>query len=615
MRRVNNISLALVSGLFLASIAVTAPAAAGLTANPAVVARAPAHLVPDSLDLNDIDAFITAVMKEWMVPGLAIAVIKDGQVVLSKGYGYRDVDRQLPVTPRTLFAIGSITKSFTVTALGILADEGKLDWDEPVVTYLPDFRLNDEVATLHMTPRDLVTHRSGLPRHDALWYGGEFSRRQLYDRLRYLEPSRDFRAVFQYQNLMFMTAGYLAGQLGGSSWESLVRARIFEPLEMRRSNFSVTESQKADDFAYPYSRVEDEVRQIGFRNIDEVGPAGSINSSVEEMIRYVQLHIDQGAYNGAQVLSEANADQMQTPQMVIPGAVQYDELGHSSYGMGLIVTTYRGRKLVHHGGGIDGFISLLSFMPREKIGMIVLSNLSGNNPVPTIVTRGVFDRLLELEPVDWMGRIKEQQAKADEAEEAGEKEELKVEGTVPSHPLSDYVGQYEHPAYGLVSVELDEGNHLRAKYQDTSERLEHYHYDVFQVAEDPLNPFSGGKLMFLYNMKGEIDRVAVPLEPAVDEIVFTRVADAAMRERAFLESFVGEYELAGTVITVALKGDDALTLSVPGQPTYDLVPTRGTSFDLKGLSGYSVEFKRGEGGSVQQAVIYQPNGTFVATRR
>ncbi|NIN10265.1 MAG: DUF3471 domain-containing protein, partial [Gemmatimonadales bacterium] len=243
----------------------------------------------------------------------------------------------------------------------------------------------------------------------------------------------------------------------------------------------------SDDFAFPYPRVEG-VSPGRLLQHRRDGPAGSINSSVEEMIRYVQLHIDKGVYNGAQILSEANADQMQTPQMVIPGAVQYDELGHSSYGMGLIVTTYRGRKLVHHGGGIDGFISLLSFMPREKIGMIVLSNLSGNNPVPTIVTRGVFDRLLQLEPVDWMARVKEQQAKADEAEEAGDKASAKVEGTAPSHPLADYAGNYEHPGYGLLSVKLGDSGELRASYQDTSAPLEHYHYDVFQVAEDPLNP-------------------------------------------------------------------------------------------------------------------------------
>jgi len=438
----------------------------------------------------------------------------------------------------------------------------------------------------------------------------------MYERLRYLEPSRDFRAVFQYQNLMFMTAGYLAGQLAGTTWEDLVGERIFEPLDMTRSNFSVGDSQRSDDFAYPYVKVEDVVRQVNFRNLDEIGPAGSINSSVAEMIRYVQLHIDEGKYGDAQLLSEGNVVQMQTPQMVIPEAIQYDELGHTSYGMGLFVTTYRGHELVHHGGGIDGFISLLSFMPRERIGMIVLTNLSGNNPVPTIVTRGVYDRLLGLEPVDWVARVKEQQAKAEEAEEEGEEEgrSQRVEGTSPSHATADYVGTYEHPGYGRVKVELD-GDQLRATFNDVSSVLEHFHYDVFQAQEEPLNPFSSGKVMFLYNKKGEIDRIAAPLEPNVDDIIFTRVPDESMRQRAFLEPFVGEYDLGGAVLTVALKGDDTLTLTVPGQPSYGLVPTRGTSFDLKGLSGFSVEFTRDESGVVTELVLYQPNGTFVAKRR
>jgi CubicO group peptidase (beta-lactamase class C family) len=243
--------------------------------------------------------------------------------------GHSDVDEELPVTSRTLFAIGSITKSFTVTALGMLADEGRLEWDEPVRTYMPDFELYDDVASERMTPRDLVTHRSGLPRHDLMWYGSELTRRELYERLRYLEPNRDFRAAYQYQNLMFMTAGYLAGRLAGMPWEDLVRQRIFDSLGMAGSNFSVDESQRSDDFAYPYATVGDDVRQIDFRNIDEIGPAGSINSSVAEMIRYVQFH------------SEDNARQMQTPQMAIQSNIRYDELGHSAYGMAFGVTAYR----------------------------------------------------------------------------------------------------------------------------------------------------------------------------------------------------------------------------------------------------------------------------------
>jgi len=606
MRRVVGILVALFVGTAVL------PAPTSTLASPHIAPVS--HGDTASATLNGIDQFITSVMTEWEVPGLAIAVVHDGEIVLSKGYGYRNVEEELPVTPQTLFAIGSITKSFTVTTLGMLADEGKLDWDEPVRTYLPDFQLMDDVANEYMTPRDLVTHRSGLPRHDILWYGSSLTRRELFDRLRYLEPSQEFRAVWQYQNLMFMTAGYLAGQLAGTTWENLAQTRIFDPLGMSRSNFSVEDMKKSDDFSYPYTMADDEVIKIDFRNIDEVGPAGSINSSVEEMVRYVQFFIDEGEWDGEQLLSKANARQMQTPQMVIPGAVRYEELGHTQYGMGLFITTYQGRKLVHHGGGIDGFISLLSFMPTEKLGMIVLTNLSGNNPVPTIVMRGVYDRVLELDPVDWMGRVREQQAEAEETEEEGEEVAGRVEGTSPSHDLEDYAGNYEHPGYGVISVEVD-GEQLRANYTSFSATLEHVHYDVFEAPENPVVAFSGFQVVFRYNKRGEITELLAPMEPSVEDIVFTRVADETMRERAFLEPFVGEYELGETVLAVSLKGDDKLALSVPGQPTYELVPTRGTSFDLKGLSGYWLEFKRDDSGAVKELVLNQPNGTFVAARK
>src|SRR5271165_1646343 len=199
--------------------------------------------------LDNFDAFAKQALRDWKCDGFAIAVIEDGKVILSKGYGLRDVKKNLPVTEKTLFAIGSSTKSFTVTSMGVLVDEGKLDWDKPVRDYLPDFRLWDQFATERMTPRDLVTHRSGLPRHDLMWYNSPFSREELFARLRYLEPNKDFRTTFQYQNLMFLTAGYLAGQVADMSWEDYVRKVIFQPLGMSSSNFSVTDSQKTSEYS------------------------------------------------------------------------------------------------------------------------------------------------------------------------------------------------------------------------------------------------------------------------------------------------------------------------------------------------------------------------------
>jgi CubicO group peptidase (beta-lactamase class C family) len=480
--------------------------------------------------VQGLDSFVESVMKEWKIPGLAVAAIKDGQVITAKGYGYRDAESKLPVTPRTLFAIGSNTKSFTVSLMGMLNDEGKVDWDKPVREYLPDFRLYDPVATEQMTPRDLTCHRSGLPRHDLVWLANGLTRKDLYERLRYLQPNKPFRSTYQYQNLMFMTAGLLEEKITGRKWEDLVRERILQPLGMQRSNFSISEMQKDSDFSYPYGEIDKKIQRIPFRNIDEIGPAGSINSSVEEMIRYVQFHISLGKQGDKQLLLEKNARQMETPQMVQPPpSEQYPELGPSSYGLGLMVTTYRGHRLVLHGGGIDGFISQMAWMPDDKAGMVVLSNFSGTNPVPDLVTRYVADRLLGLEPVDWAGRTREQQQKSEKRGEEARKKAAaeKKNGTSPSHPLSDYAGIYEHPAYGKAEVQAN-GSGLQMRIVGFNVPLEHFHYDIFAAPENLLGPsatFRGKRVTFLYNKKGEIDRVAVPLEPAVDDIIFTRPAE------------------------------------------------------------------------------------------
>lgn len=481
-------------------------------------------------ELEGFDDFVESVMKEWKVPGLAIAVIKDGKVVLAKGYGHRNAEEQLPVTKDTLFAIGSNTKSFTATILGMLNDEGKLEWDTPVRDYLPGFRLYDKVATGQMTPRDLVSHRSGLPRHDLLWYATGLTRQQLFDRLRYLEPNKEFRSTWQYQNLMFMTAGYLEEKLVGKKWEAIVRARILGPLGMTRSNFSVNDSQKDANFAYPYGEIDKQVTRIPFRNIAEIGPAGSINSSVSEMIRYVRFHIGQGKHGEKQLLSKKNSAQMQSAQMAMPSrGPQFPELTHMSYGLGLMVANYRGHKLVQHGGGIDGFISQMAWLPDDKTGVVVLTNFSGNNPVPNLVVRNLFDRMLGMEPVDWVARQHKQQEEAAKRREKARKERGagRKKGTSPSHTLADLAGTYEHPAYGKASIEVSSDG-LKCTVVGFEVPLEHYHYDIFAVPQDlppPAGNMSGTKITFFYNKKGDIDRLAIPLERSVADIIFTRVKD------------------------------------------------------------------------------------------
>jgi CubicO group peptidase (beta-lactamase class C family) len=565
--------------------------------------------------LDGLDAFVATAMKDWEVPGTAIAVVQDGKIIFAKGYGFRDVKKELPVTPHTLFAIGSASKSFTVTDVAMLVDQGKLDWDKPVRDYLPGFRLYDQFASERMTPRDLVTHRSGLPRHDAVWYNSTASRRELVDRLRYLEPSKDFRTTFQYQNLMFMTAGYLAGTVADRPWEDLTRERIFVPLGMNRSNFSVADSQKADDFALPYRKEKEKLKEIPFRNIDQIGPAGSINSNVEDMSHYLLMHMNKGKYDGKQILSENNAAEMQTPQMVIPGVLRWKELGHQSYGMGLFITSYRGHKLVHHGGNIDGFSALVTFMPQDNLGMVILTNLNAT-VFPGLLSYNVYDRLLGLDSVDWTTRFKDDEKKQKEAADLAKKQGFtnKKPNTHPSHELMDYAGDYENPGYGVAKVGVD-GGRLRITFNGLSAPLDHFHYDTFEVPEDDALDFPRTKISFQTNLQGDIASLSTPLESSVKEIVFSRATDLSVMNRATLEPLAAQYQLGPAAVTVALEGENALTLTVPGQPTYTLVPTGALKFNVKGLTGFSIEFKKNEAGTVDQLVFYQPNGTFVAKRK
>ena len=559
--------------------------------------------------LTGLDEFVAAQMKAWNVPGVAVAVIKDGKVIHSKGYGYRDVKKQLPVTTKTLFAIGSSSKAFTVASLGVLVDQGKLDWDKPVREYLPAFRMYDAFASERMTPRDLVTHRSGLPRHDLLWYNTSFTRKEMFERLRYLEPNKDFRTTFQYQNLMFMTAGYLAGEVSGGTWESVVREHIFKPLQMNSSNLSVLESQKSPDFALPYRKVKEEVKEIPFRVIDQIGPAGSINSNIEEMTNYLTMQLGKGKFGNTQVISENNLQQMHTPQMVQADPIRWTELGHSSYGMGWFITSYRGHKMVHHGGNIDGFSAMVNFLPQDNMGVVVLTNLNGTR-LRDLLPYYVFDRLLGQEPVDWTARFKDDQKKQEAAEEEAKKKGYtqRIAGTKPTHELKDYAGEFEHSGYGVFRVEMD-GDKLKATFNRISSVLGHFHYDIFEAAEDPENPFNKSKVTFAVGVKGDVETLALALDPNVPAIVFKRRATQEMTQRRFLEPLTGEYQVGANVLKVTLQGENKLVVSIQGQPPYELIPVKGTTFDLKGITGFSVEFKGNE------IVLYQPNGTFTGKRK
>ncbi len=567
--------------------------------------------------LEGFPSYVERVMKEFKVPGSAISIVKEGKVIFAQGFGFRDVKKRLKVSPHTLFAIGSSTKAFTATALGILVDEGKLDWDKPLREYLPDFRLKDPFASERITPRDLVIHDCGLPRHDSIWYGSSETREEIYRRLQYLEPSKDFRSTFQYNNLMFMTAGYLLGKIAQKSWEEFVRERIFNPLGMKESNFSVEDSKKAEDFALPYLERENEVIEIPFRNLDAIGPAGSINSNVLDMAQWVLLNLNKGKFEDKQIISEASLKKIHSPQMVMeemfPGFEKYHEISYEVYGMGWMLSTYRGHLMLHHAGGIDGFTALVSFMPWDDVGIVALSNLN-ENPLPFIVTYNAYERLLGLDQTPWDKRFKKVFAKIKEETEKAKKEGEKdrVKDTTPSHALEDYEGEYENPGYGIIKVEK-KGESLSISYNYLKASISHFHYDIFEVYDEIYERRL--KVSFFIDFKGNIEKLSIPLEQAVEPIVFRRMPEKKMMERGFLEKLVGEYELQGLTLIVSIKGEKTLVASVPGQGEVELLPYRGTEFNLKNMTGYSIEFLFNEEGVVREAKVKQPGGVFTARRK
>jgi CubicO group peptidase (beta-lactamase class C family) len=562
--------------------------------------------------LEGYDELVEQALREFEVPGAAVAVVVDGKVVLSKGYGLRDLDKKTQVTSKTLFAIGSATKAFTTFVMGQLVDEGELDWDKPVTGFLPGFRLQDRTATELITPRDLVTHRSGLPRHDLLWYNAKLSRREMVERLPYLEPNQTLRAKFQYNNAMFLTAGYLVEHITGKSWEDNVRQRVFEPLGMERSNFSVLDSQKSDDFAQPHSERKDKLQTIPFRVITNVGPAGSINSCVEDMARWLLLHLGSGKFGETSLIQPATLADMHSPQMPTGDSVERPEISQASYGLGWFVDTYRGHKRLHHGGGIDGFITMVTLLPQDGIGVVAFINRDGVN-LPELLVRHALDRLLKLEPIDWKGEALARRTKGKEAqkEAKSKKESARKRGTKPAHKLEEYAGRYEHPGYGTLLVEQRDGR-LEMTYNEIVSPLEHWHYEAFNVAEGAKDPvFENLKLLFQTDVKGNVAALAVPFEPQVEDIVFQRRPDDRLSDPEYLGRFTGDYELAGDVFTVGLSGN-VLTLNIPGQPQYHLVPGLGGEFTVKEYSIVSLSFQTDDKGNVTALQLNQPEGVYTA---
>ena len=351
--------------------------------------------------LAGLDTALEKLLTDWKVAGFAVAIVEKNKVIYSRGFGYRDHAAKKPVTPNTLFAVGSCTKAFTASLLGMLEKDGKLSPDKKAREYLPALHFFNNDMDEKITVRDMMSHRTGLPRHDYSWYlFPAASRDSLLQRVQYQEPNAGIREVWQYNNFMFLAQGMIAEKISGRSWEENIKEKIFTPLGMNRSNFSVKDMEKNDDASFGYGlRKDSSIKKLDYFNIDGMGPAGSINSSVTEMANWVIAWINNGQWNGKEVLPASYIKEAITAQMAIRGGVPEKEtpdLYFSNYGLGWFLSSYRGHYRVEHGGNIDGFSASVSFFPSDSIGIIVLTNQNAS-AVPSAARNLIADRRRRLQ--------------------------------------------------------------------------------------------------------------------------------------------------------------------------------------------------------------------------
>jgi CubicO group peptidase (beta-lactamase class C family) len=440
---------------------------------------------------QDLDTFAARVLKEFEVPGLGVAIVKDGKVVLAKGYGVRKLGDPTPVDENTLFGIASNTKAFTAAALAMLVDEGKITWDDPVTKHLPSFQLYDPYVTREMTIRDLLTHRSGLGlgAGDLLWWPPtDYSREEIIRRFRFVKPATSFRSRYAYDNVLYMIAGQIVAAVSGKSWDDFIRERIFKPLGMSTSNTTVAQLNASSDAATPHAKVEGHLKTVASQPLENVGPAGAINSSVAEMSKWLIAQLNHGQIDeGRRLFSERQSREMWSAQTITPLGDPPPHLAplkanFSAYGLGWGLTEYRGYKTVSHTGGLLGFVSRVTLVPDLNLGVVVLTNQQSGGAFQSLTYR-ILDHFMNAPATDWIAAFKksEEMGLARAAEVEKRLTSARATDSRPSLALAKYAGRYTDPWYGDIQISL-EGKKLVLSFSHTPSLvgdLEHWQHDTF----------------------------------------------------------------------------------------------------------------------------------------
>ena len=527
MALLNRLSAAIL--LALAGTAAAPPALAdGAAASTINAAPVPAF---------NLERDVDSALKTFDVPGIAIAIVKDGKVVATRGFGVRTLGQPAPVDAHTLFEIASNSKAFTATALSMLVDQGRLSWDDPVTKHLPGFQMYDAYVTGQMTVRDLLTHRSGLGlgAGDLLWWPTTtFSTDDIIHQLRYVKPATSFRASYAYDNLLYIVAGKIVADKAGKPWGEAIRAQILQPLGMTDTTTSLAENAGKPDLASPHSKINDKIAVVKAMPVPNAVGAVGINTSAADIARWMMVLLDggkmdsvPGAAKGARLFSAARGNDMWSAQTPIGIPPQNPALASiapnfSAYGLGFQLRDYKGMKVVLHGGALQGFYSRVVMVPQAKLGIAILTNAENSGSITALQWR-ILDHYLNVAPSDWIGTISriEQGQHRDELAKVGKAADARAAESTPSLPLAAYDGHYQDPWYGEVVIKHEGQKQILSftRTPDLTGELVHFQHDSFIVHWKARNFNADAYVTFALNPDGSIDHVK--MQPVSDETDFS----------------------------------------------------------------------------------------------
>ncbi|MGV9003559.1 serine hydrolase [Flavobacterium sp.] len=540
--------------------------------------------------LIGLDKEMAKNLKDWNIPGLGIGIIKNGKLVYVKGYGYRDYEKKLPITENTLFQIASNTKLFTATAIGFLVDEGKLDWDKPIKTFVPSIQFYNNDLNNSITIRDMLSHRTGVTRHDLIWYKSDINRTDLFSKLKYLEPTQPLRQGFLYNNLMYAASGHIINLIEGKTWEQYVQEKILNPLQMTNTVFSINDMTKQADVFVPYNEKRDtnNLYKLDYlSDTDALGPAGSIISNIKDLSHWLAALMNKGMYEGKQVIPAAVVKATMEPSIALSNSFAeqgYTEIVNPIYGMGRQSMSYRGHQLVLHGGDLNGIHSQISYMPQDEIGVIVF--VIGDHSLSyNAIVYNVYERLLGLSITPWSERgLVNRDAGKKMGKEGREKVLIgQVKNTKPTHPIADYTGDFENPAYGIINI-TQQDTLMMFKLHNIQQPLHHFHYDRFDTNNDEVDGLFS--LNYQTNPQGDIDRFVISVDEG--EVTFVKKTDATLSSIQTLTKYTGTYKIGTNKMNVILKDKNHLYLETT--PNIELIPYKENIFKIKEYSDFIIEF-------------------------